>query len=130
MRFMAEPPPAGAHVALGRYRHFKGGEYEVLRVARHTETDEVVVIYCPVHDPHTVWARPLEAFTSQVKRPEGTTPRFERLPEHPRRQRGLVWLLIAALQGAARRHVTSRVAAPRRDTHRDVEHEGRSLAAH
>jgi hypothetical protein len=61
----------------GRYRHFKGSEYEVLSVARHTETGDLVVVYCPVHDPDTVWVRPLEMFTGSVERPDGEHPRFE-----------------------------------------------------
>lgn len=45
-----------------RYRHFKGGEYELMAVARHSETDEELVIYKSVNDGQ-VWARPKEMFT-------------------------------------------------------------------
>ncbi len=45
-----------------RYRHFKGGEYELMAVARHSETDEELVIYKSVNDGR-VWARPKEMFT-------------------------------------------------------------------
>jgi hypothetical protein len=39
----------------GLYRHFKGGEYEVLEVARHSETEELLVIYCSLDDPTKIW---------------------------------------------------------------------------
>lgn len=68
-----------AHTAPtpGRYRHFKGGEYDLLRVARHTETNELLAVYCSVKDPDTTWVRPLEMFNEVVVRPDGTYPRFE-----------------------------------------------------
>jgi hypothetical protein len=61
----------------GRYRHFKGGEYDLLRVARHTETKELLAVYCSVEDPAMTWVRPLEMFSGVIERPEGTFPRFE-----------------------------------------------------
>lgn len=61
----------------GRYRHFKGGEYELLVVARHSETEEWLVVYRSVEDPGKTWVRPLEMFSGLVERPEGTFPRFE-----------------------------------------------------
>jgi hypothetical protein len=60
----------------GRYRHFKGGEYELLVVARHSETEEWLVVYRSVEDPGKTWVRPLEMFSGVVERPEGTFPRF------------------------------------------------------
>jgi hypothetical protein len=59
--------------APGRYRHFKGGEYEVLSMARHSETEEWLVVYRPVADPESIWVRPLEMFCEMV----GTRRRFE-----------------------------------------------------
>ena len=64
--------------APGRYRHFKGGEYELLSVGKHTETGEVLVVYRSVDDAETVWVRPLEMFVSNVDRPDGKHPRFRR----------------------------------------------------
>lgn len=60
----------------GRYRHFKGAEYELLSVAQHTETKELFVVYRAVEDPSATWVRPLEMFAGYVDRPEGRLPRF------------------------------------------------------
>lgn len=62
--------------APGRYRHFKGREYELLVVARHSETEEWFAVYRSVEDPDATWVRPLEMFSGVVERPEGTFPRF------------------------------------------------------
>jgi uncharacterized protein DUF1653 len=43
---------------LGLYRHYKGGEYEVLGVARHSETHEPLVVYRPLHNATGWWVRP------------------------------------------------------------------------
>jgi hypothetical protein len=92
---MADPVLTGVRVEPGRYRHFKGGEYEVLRLGRHTETDELLVVYCPVHDPSTVWVRPAKAFSDVVERPEGACPRFERIPVSRNARRGLMQIIMA-----------------------------------
>ena len=59
----------------GRYRHFKGGEYEVLGTARHSETEEVLVVYRPAGSEDW-WVRPLAMFTETVERDGRTVPRF------------------------------------------------------
>lgn len=64
----------------GLYRHFKGGEYEVLEVARHSETEELLVIYCSLDDPTTTWVRPLDMFTELVEHAGSKQPRFEYVP--------------------------------------------------
>ena len=43
----------------GRYRHFKGNEYEVLGVARHSETEEELVVYRPLYGEGGLWVRPV-----------------------------------------------------------------------
>ncbi|MEM1111937.1 MAG: DUF1653 domain-containing protein [Pseudomonadota bacterium] len=53
-------------VAPGRYRHYKGGEYEVLGVARHSETEEELVVYRPLYGERGLWVRPLAMFSEQV----------------------------------------------------------------
>ena len=54
-------PPLPA-TPLGRYRHYKGGEYEVIGVARHSETLEPLVIYRPLYNASGLWARPHAMF--------------------------------------------------------------------
>jgi hypothetical protein len=61
------PPP-------GRYRHFKGKYYEVIGCARHSETEEDLVVYRD--DQKRLWARPLAMFTEQVRVGDVTLPRF------------------------------------------------------
>ncbi len=66
-------------IQAGRYRHFKGGEYEVLGVARHSETDEKLVVYRPLYGEGGLWVRPLEMFLEQVYHEGDLQPRFARL---------------------------------------------------
>ena len=66
---MTEPTP-------GRYRHFKGGEYEVLGVARHSETDERLVVYRPLYNETGFWVRPVAMFLETVQHEGRTVPRF------------------------------------------------------
>ena len=71
------------HGALrpGRYRHFKGGEYEVLGVARHSEGLEDMVVYRPLYNDSGLWVRPLSMFTETVERDGKTQARFTFLDE-------------------------------------------------
>jgi len=64
-------------VRPGRYRHFKGGEYEVLAVATHSETHESMVVYRPLYNDTGWWVRPLGMFLETVVQEEKTVPRFE-----------------------------------------------------
>ncbi|NFO38901.1 DUF1653 domain-containing protein [Clostridium botulinum] len=50
----------------GVYRHFKGNNYLVLYVAKHTETNEKMVVYCELFGQRKVWIRPLKMFMSEV----------------------------------------------------------------
>lgn len=61
---------------LGLYRHFKGNYYEVLGVARHSETGEELVVYRPLYGERGLWVRPLAMFTEPVERDGKTMPRF------------------------------------------------------
>lgn len=65
----------------GRYRHFKGGEYEVLGVARHSEGLEDMVVYRPLYNDTGLWVRPLSMFTEHVERNGKKQPRFTFLDE-------------------------------------------------
>jgi len=54
-------------IALGRYRHYKGGEYEVLGVVRHSETLEPLVLYRPLYNDSGMWVRPYAMFLETVE---------------------------------------------------------------
>lgn len=61
---------------LGKYRHFKGKEYEVLAVAKHSETLEEMVVYRALYGEGDVWVRPLAMFEEQVEKDGKVFPRF------------------------------------------------------
>ena len=63
-------------LATGRYRHYKGKDYEVLGVATHSETREPLVVYRPLYGEGALWVRPLAMFTEQVTVEGRTLPRF------------------------------------------------------
>ena len=60
----------------GRYRHFKGKEYEVLGVASHSETLEPMVVYRALYGEEGLWIRPAAMWTEQVDREGYSGPRF------------------------------------------------------
>lgn len=68
-------------VIPGRYRHYKGGEYTVLGVARHSETEEELVVYRPEYGDRGLWVRPKEMFLGQVEVAGRLVARFSLLPE-------------------------------------------------
>ena len=61
---------------LGRYQHFKGSYYQVLNVARHSETEEYFVVYHPLNTPDDIWIRPLTMFDETIERDGKTIKRF------------------------------------------------------
>ena len=63
-------------VEPGRYRHFKGGEYEVLHEARDSETQEPVVVYRALYGERGVWVRPTAMFVETVVVDGARQPRF------------------------------------------------------
>jgi len=67
----------------GLYRHYKGGHYEVLRLARHSETEEWLVIYRQCYGDAGYWARPLSMFVEQVELEGEPVARFEWLGDRP-----------------------------------------------
>ena len=75
---MSDLPPLPP-TPLGRYRHYKGGEYEVLGVARHSETLEPLVLYRSLRDPSGLWVRPHAMFFEQIEVDGRSQPRFARL---------------------------------------------------
>ena len=60
----------------GRYRHFKGNEYEVLGMATHSETFEPMVIYRALYGTHNLWVRPASMWNEMVTRDGVTRRRF------------------------------------------------------
>ena len=66
-------------ITVGRYRHYKGNEYEVLGFAKHTETGEKLVIYMAVDNSGDVWARPYDMFAESVTVDGKNVKRFTKL---------------------------------------------------
>ena len=66
---------------IGKYRHFKGMEYEVLGLATHSETGETLVIYRALYGERAVWARPLSMWEERVERDGATYQRFTYIGE-------------------------------------------------
>lgn len=65
----------------GCYRHFKGKEYEVLGVARHSETEEELVVYRALYGDFGLWVRPMSMWTETVERDGKTFRRFTYIGE-------------------------------------------------
>lgn len=70
---------AMAGIRPGRYRHFKGGEYEVIAVARHSETGEPMVVYLALYGDFGLWVRPASMWNEFVERDGVRCRRFCRL---------------------------------------------------
>ena len=67
----------------GRYRHFKGKEYQVVGLVRHSETEEWLVLYRPLYGDGGLWVRPAAMWMEQVERDGRVQPRFVLLEEQP-----------------------------------------------
>ena len=65
----------------GRYRHFKGKEYEVLGVARHSETEDELVVYRALYGGFGLWVRPVSMWNETVERDGKTFRRFTYIGE-------------------------------------------------
>ena len=61
----------------GRYRHVKGGEYQVIGLAKHSETGEPMVVYRALYGEGGLWVRPESMFAGMVERDGLTFARFE-----------------------------------------------------
>lgn len=77
---MSDLPPLPA-TPTGRYRHYKGGLYEVTGVARHSETHEALVVYRPLYDETGWWVRPHAMFFEEVDVAGVRQPRFARVED-------------------------------------------------
>lgn len=60
----------------GRYRHYKGNEYQVIGTARHSETEERLVVYRKLYGDRSLWVRPLAMFLEDVVVDGRKLPRF------------------------------------------------------
>ena len=65
----------------GKYRHFKGREYEVLYLARHSETEEEMVVYRALYGDGGVWVRPASMWLETVERDGKTYQRFTKIED-------------------------------------------------
>lgn len=68
-------------VLPGRYRHYKGNEYTVVGIARHSETLEPLVVYRAEYGERGLWVRPLAMFVETVTVAGRTVPRFARIAD-------------------------------------------------
>ena len=79
---MSDLPPL-PQTPPGRYHHYKGGEYEVIGVARHSETLEPLVVYRPLYNESGLWVRPHAMFFGQVEIEGKWQLRFTRIEGVP-----------------------------------------------
>lgn len=71
--------PALLTTPPGRYRHYKGGEYEVIDTVRHSETLEPMTLYRALYGQRGLWVRPAAMFGESVEIDGVVRPRFERI---------------------------------------------------
>ena len=69
--------PPVTPIPLGRYRHYKGKNYEVIGIARHSETLEELVIYRALYGDYGLWVRPKVMFMEAVQVEDKSVPRFQ-----------------------------------------------------
>lgn len=70
-----------SEIRVGKYRHFKGNEYRVLYIARHSETLEEMVVYQALYGELGVWVRPAAMWNESIEREGLTLRRFEYIGE-------------------------------------------------
>jgi len=68
-------------IKIGKYRHFKGNEYEVLYIAKHSETLEPMVVYRALYGEGGIWVRPASMWNETISRDGKTFKRFEFISE-------------------------------------------------
>lgn len=78
---MNDLPPLPSEPRPGLYRHYKGNDYQVLGLARHTETEEAVVVYQALYGARGLWVRPAAMFNETVEIGGKRVPRFARVGE-------------------------------------------------
>jgi hypothetical protein len=75
-------------ITPGRYRHYKGRDYEVIGVARHSETEESFVVYRALYGERGLWVRPAAMFLDTVTVDGRSVLRFTRLSVQPSEENG------------------------------------------
>lgn len=68
-------------IPLGKYRHFKGNEYEVIGIAKHSENEEAMVVYRALYGDGILWIRPADMWNETIKRDGKTILRFTKIDE-------------------------------------------------
>ena len=71
----------------GKYRHYKGNEYEGIGVAKHSETGEEFIVYRALHGDHGLYIRPYEMFVEEVEVDGKRMPRFEYIGNKERQEK-------------------------------------------
>ncbi|MEW9799378.1 DUF1653 domain-containing protein [Alteromonas sp. CYL-A6] len=71
------------NIKAGRYRHYKGNDYDVIGVATHSEDESRLVVYRPCYGERALWVRPLTMFTEMVDVDGHAVPRFAYVGETP-----------------------------------------------
>ena len=69
------------NIKLGKYRHFKGNEYEVIAIDKHSETLEEMVVYKALYGDGDIWVRPAKMWDETIERDGKTFKRFEYIGE-------------------------------------------------
>lgn len=69
-------------IPSGKYRHYKGNDYEVIGVAFHSETQEQLVVYRPLYEEGKLWVRPLSMFIERINVDGKQVQRFEPVRAH------------------------------------------------
>ena len=75
-------------IPLGKYRHFKGNEYEVLYLARHSETLKEMVVYRALYGERGIWVRPAKMWNETVERDGKTYQRFTKIEDRWTKRNG------------------------------------------
>lgn len=70
-----------SEIKLGKYRHFKGNEYEVIGIAKHSETLEEMVVYKALYGENGLWVRPASMWSEEITRDGKTFKRFQYIGE-------------------------------------------------
>lgn len=68
-------------IPCGKYRHFKGNEYEVIGIAKHSEDEQAMVVYRALYGDSILWIRPADMWNEEITREGKTFKRFTQISE-------------------------------------------------